>query len=130
TPHVDRCLRRIRDLGCESGLALNISTPLSAIDYLYDKLDMLLIMTINPGFGGQSFLPLAYPRIRAAREMLDRLAPATRIQVDGGVKRSNIAAIVAAGADTIVAGTEIFESEDFRQTISELRSNALSARRT
>lgn len=124
TPHVDRCLRRIRDLGCESGLALNISTPLSVLDYLYDKLDMLLIMTINPGFGGQSFLPLAYPRIRAAREMLNQTSPQTRIQVDGGVKRSNIAQIVASGADTIVAGTEIFASSDLSQTIAEFRQNA------
>ncbi len=127
TPHVDRCLSRIRELGCESGLALNISTPLSVLDHLYDKLDMLLVMTINPGFGGQSFLPLAYPRIRAAREKLDRVAPAVRIQVDGGVKRSNIAEVVAAGADTIVAGTEIFGSADFRQTIAQLRTNARGA---
>ena len=103
---------------------MNISTPLSVLDYLYDKLDMLLMMTINPGFGGQSFLPLAYPRIRAAREKLNQVAPITRIQVDGGVKRSNIAQIVASGADTIVAGTEIFDSADFGQTIAELRSNA------
>lgn len=129
TPHVDRCLRRIRDLGCESGLALNISTPLSVLDYLYDKIDMVLIMTINPGFGGQSFLPLAYPRIRAARQLLDGVAPTTRIQVDGGVKRSNIAEVVAAGADTIVAGTEIFGSTDYRQTITELKRNALDVRR-
>jgi hypothetical protein len=125
TPHVDRCLRRIRDLGCESGLALNVSTPLSVLDHLYDKLDMLLIMTINPGFGGQSFLPLAFPRIRAAREKLDQIAPAIRVQVDGGVKRSNVAQIVDAGADTIVVGTEIFGSADYSQTIAELRRNAL-----
>lgn len=124
TPHVDRCLHRIRELGCQSGLALNVSTPLSVLEYLHDKLDMVLIMTINPGFGGQSFLPLAYPRIRAARELLDRLAPQVRIQVDGGVKRSNIAQVVDCGADTIVAGTEIFGSSDYAGTVAELRRNA------
>lgn len=129
TPHVDRCLQRIRDLGCKTGLALNVSTPLSVLDYLHDKLDMVLIMTINPGFGGQSFLPLAYSRIRAARQQLDAIAPHIRIQVDGGVKRSNIAHVVAAGADTIVAGTEIFGSPDYRSTIETLRVNAQEARR-
>jgi len=124
TPHVDRCLRRIQELGCQSGLALNISTPLSVLEYLHDKIDMVLVMTINPGFGGQSFLPLAYPRLKAARALLDRLSPSTRIQVDGGVKRSNIAAVVEAGADTIVAGTEIFGSPDYARTIAELRANA------
>lgn len=127
TPHVDRCLQRIRDLGCHSGLALNVSTPLAVLEHLHDKLDMVLIMTINPGFGGQSFLPLAYPRIQAARALLDRLAPGIRIQVDGGVKRSNIAAVVAAGADTIVAGTEIFGSPDYQQTIAQLRAHAAQA---
>lgn len=126
TPHVDRCLRRIQELGCQSGLALNVSTPLSALEYLHDKINMVLVMTINPGFGGQSFLPLAYPRIRATRELLDRLAPGVRIQVDGGVKRSNIAQVVECGADTIVAGTEIFGSHDYAATIGELRRNARS----
>ena len=124
TPHVDRCLQRIQSLGCQSGLALNISTPLAVLDHLHDKLDMVLIMTINPGFGGQSFLPLAYPRIRAARQLLDAVSPGTRIQVDGGVKRSNIAQVVSCGADTIVAGTEIFGSSDYGSTITELRRNA------
>lgn len=127
TPHVDRCLSRIRQLGCKTGLALNISTPLSVIEYLHDKLDMVLIMTINPGFGGQSFLPLAYPRIQATRALLDRISPDTRIQVDGGVKRSNIAQVVACGADTIVAGTEIFGASDYAQVIRELRENSATA---
>ncbi len=130
TPHIDRCLRRIQDLGCQSGLALNVSTPLAVLDYLHDKVDMVLIMTINPGFGGQSFLPLAYSKIRAARKLLDSVSPATRIQVDGGVKRSNIAEVVECGADTIVAGTEIFGSLDYAQIITELRLAALKLEET
>lgn len=125
TPHVDRCLSRIQSLGCQSGLALNVSTPLAVLDYLHDKLDMVLIMTINPGFGGQSFLPLAYSRIQATRQLLDAVSPGTRIQVDGGVKRSNIAQVVRCGADTIVAGTEIFGAADYAARIAELRHNAL-----
>lgn len=127
TPHVDRCLRKIRELGCQSGLALNLSTPIEVLHYIYEVIDMVLIMSINPGFGGQKFLSLAYPKIEDTRRLLDKLAPEARIQVDGGITQSNVARVVAAGADTIVAGTAIFGAADYRMAIQDMRATALES---
>ena len=106
--HVDRSLQLIRDCGCKAGLVLNPATPLGDLEYVMDRLDMLLIMSVNPGFGGQSFIPSALDKLRAARRLIDNSGRAIRLQVDGGVKADNIAEIAAAGADTFVAGSAIF----------------------
>lgn len=122
TNHVHRALSRIRTLGCEVGLAINISTPLDAIEYVMDDIDMLLVMTINPGFGGQSLIPAALPKIEKARQLLDRGGYATRIQVDGGVKVANIRTIANAGADTFVVGSDFFSAPDYAVRCAEFRS--------
>ncbi len=106
--HVDRSLQLIRDCGCKSGLVFNPATPLSHLDYVLDKVDMVLIMSVNPGFGGQSFIPSALDKIRQVREMIDASGFDIRLEIDGGVKTENIAEIAAAGADTFVAGSGIF----------------------
>ncbi len=106
--HVDRSLQLIRDCGCKSGLVLNPATPLSCLDYVLDKVDMVLIMSVNPGFGGQSFIPAALDKLRAVRRMIDDAGLDIRLEIDGGVKADNIAEIAAAGADTFVAGSGIF----------------------
>src|SRR4051812_8504934 len=106
--HVDRTLGLIRDSGCQAGLVFNPATPLSYLDYVLDKLDLILIMSVNPGFGGQSFIPGALDELRDARKRIDASGRNIRLEVDGGVKVDNIAAIAAAGADTFVAGSAIF----------------------
>jgi ribulose-phosphate 3-epimerase len=106
--HVDRSLQLIRDQGCKSGLALNPATPLSFLDFVLDKVDMILIMSVNPGFGGQHFIPAAFDKIRQVRERIDISGLQIRLEVDGGIKAENIAAVAAAGADTFVAGSGIF----------------------
>jgi ribulose-phosphate 3-epimerase len=106
--HVDRSLQLIRDSGCKSGLVFNPATPLSHLDHVLDKVDMVLIMSVNPGFGGQSFIPAALDKIRAVRKMIDDSGFDIRLEIDGGVKADNIAEIAAAGADTFVAGSGIF----------------------
>ena len=106
--HVDRSLQLIRDNGCKSGLVLNPATPLSCLDHVLDKVDMVLIMSVNPGFGGQSFIPAALDKIRAVRKRIDDSGFDIRLEIDGGVKADNIAEIAAAGADTFVAGSGIF----------------------
>jgi ribulose-phosphate 3-epimerase len=106
--HVDRSLQLIRDSGCKSGLVFNPATPLTYLDYVLDKVDMVLIMSVNPGFGGQSFIPAALDKIRAVRKMIDDSGFDIRLEIDGGVKADNIADIAAAGADTFVAGSGIF----------------------
>ncbi len=106
--HVDRTLQLIRDNGCKSGLVFNPATPLSYLEYVMDKIDMVLLMSVNPGFGGQSFIPSALDKLRAARQMIDASGRDIRLEIDGGVKASNIAEIKAAGADTFVAGSAIF----------------------
>ncbi len=106
--HVDRSLQLIRDSGCKSGLVFNPATPLSHLDYVMDKVDMVLIMSVNPGFGGQSFIPAALDKIRQVRQMIDESGYDIRLEIDGGVKADNIAEIAAAGADTFVAGSGIF----------------------
>ncbi|MCW8950004.1 MAG: ribulose-phosphate 3-epimerase, partial [Sedimenticola sp.] len=106
--HVDRSLQLIRDHGCKSGLVFNPATPLSHLDYVLDKIDMILIMSVNPGFGGQSFIPTALDKLRACRKMIDESGLDIRLEIDGGVKVDNIREIAEAGADTFVAGSGIF----------------------
>jgi len=108
--HVDRTLQVIRDCGCKSGLVFNPATPLSYLEYVMDKIDMVLLMSVNPGFGGQSFIPSALDKLRAARKLIDASGRDIRLEIDGGVKASNIAEIKAAGADTFVAGSAIFSA--------------------
>jgi ribulose-phosphate 3-epimerase len=106
--HVDRSLQLIRDSGCKSGLVFNPATPLSYLDYVLDKVDMVLIMSVNPGFGGQSFIPAALDKVRRVRRMIDDSGIDIRLEIDGGVKAENIAEIAAAGVDTFVSGSGIF----------------------
>jgi ribulose-phosphate 3-epimerase len=119
--HVDRTIELIRDHGCKPGLVFNPATPLNWLDHVIDKLDMILIMSVNPGFGGQKFIPEALPKLRAARERINASGREIRLEIDGGVKVDNIASIAAAGADTFVAGSAIFGSKDYRKTIDEMR---------
>lgn len=110
--HVDRSLSLIRESGCRSGLVFNPATPLSYLDYVLDKVDMILLMSVNPGFGGQSFIPSTLDKLRQARQLIDESGLDIRLEVDGGVKVDNIAEIAAAGADTFVAGSGIFGHSD------------------
>jgi len=119
--HVDRSLQLINDLGCKAGLVFNPATPLDALEYVMEKIDMVLLMSVNPGFGGQKFIPSVIEKIRAARKLLDRSGQSIRLEVDGGVKVDNIAEIKSAGADTFVAGSAIFGAHDYASTISEMR---------
>jgi ribulose-phosphate 3-epimerase len=120
--HVDRSIHLIREQGCRAGLVLNPASPLDWLDYTLDSLDFVLLMSVNPGFGGQSFLPQVLPKIQAVRERINASGRAVRLEVDGGIKAANIAQVVAAGADTIVAGSAIFGSEDYAATLRELRA--------
>jgi ribulose-phosphate 3-epimerase len=119
--HIDRTLGLIRDSGCKSGLVFNPATPMSYLDYVLDKIDLILIMSVNPGFGGQSFIPAALEKLRHAREIIDRSGRAIRLEIDGGVKIDNIAEIASAGADTFVAGSAIFGQKDYAATIAAMR---------
>jgi ribulose-phosphate 3-epimerase len=127
--HVDRTIGLIREVGCKPGLVFNPATPLSYLDYVLDKLDMVLLMSVNPGFGGQSFIPSALPKLRQVREMIDRSGREIRLEVDGGVKVDNIEAIAAAGADTFVAGSAIFGAKDYRATVAAMKEKIANARR-
>ena len=120
--HIDRSLQLVRDSGCKSGLVFNPATPLDVLRHLMDKIDMVLIMSVNPGFGGQSFIPSALDKLRAARELIDASGREIRLEIDGGVKVDNIAEIAAAGADTFVAGSAIFGADDYRATIDAMRA--------
>ncbi len=120
--HIDRTLGLIRDSGCQAGLVFNPATPLHYLDHVLDKLDLVLIMSVNPGFGGQKFIPQALEKIRRVRELIDASGQAIRLEVDGGVKVDNIGDIAAAGADTFVAGSAIFAASDYRQVIAHMRS--------
>ncbi len=122
--HVDRTIGLIRELGCQPGLVLNPSTPLGQLHWTLEKLDMVLLMSVNPGFGGQSFIPHVLDKVRQVRAMIDASGREIRLQVDGGVKVDNIAEAAAAGADTFVAGSAIFGSEDYRDTIRQMKENA------
>jgi ribulose-phosphate 3-epimerase len=119
--HVDRTIGLIREHGCRPGLVLNPATPVNWLDHVLDKIDMVLLMSVNPGFGGQSFIPSALPKITKVREMIDRSGREIRLEVDGGVKVDNIGAVAAAGADTFVAGSAIFGAKDYRATIAAMR---------
>ncbi len=119
--HVDRSLQLIRQSGCKAGLAFNPATPLSYLRHVVDVLDMVLLMSVNPGFGGQSFIPGALDKLREARAIIDASGRDIRLEIDGGVKVDNIAEIAQAGADTFVAGSAIFGSEDYAATIAEMR---------
>jgi len=119
--HVDRTIGLIREHGCRPGLVLNPASPLHWLDHVLDKIDMVLLMSVNPGFGGQSFIPSVLPKITRVREMIDRSGREIRLEVDGGIKVDNIQAVAAAGADTFVAGSAIFGSKDYRATIAAMR---------
>ena len=121
TRHVDRSLQAIRDAGCKAGLVFNPATPLDCVPWVIDKLDMILVMSVNPGFGGQSFLPSALDKLAQARELIDNSGREIRLEIDGGVKVDNIAEIAAAGADTFVAGSAIFGADDYLGTIEAMR---------
>jgi ribulose-phosphate 3-epimerase len=122
--HVDRTIQLIHQNGCQAGLVLNPSTPLGQLHWTLDKLDLVLLMSVNPGFGGQSFIPHVLDKVRKVREMIDASGRDIRLEVDGGVKVDNIGEIAAAGADTFVAGSAIFGSADYRETISRMKANA------
>jgi ribulose-phosphate 3-epimerase len=119
--HVDRTIGLIREHGCRPGLVLNPASPLHWLDHVLDKIDMILLMSVNPGFGGQSFIPSVLPKITRVREMIDRSGREIRLEVDGGIKVDNIQAVAAAGADTFVAGSAIFGAKDYRATIAAMR---------
>jgi ribulose-phosphate 3-epimerase len=119
--HVDRSLQLIRDSGCKSGLVFNPATPLDVLEYVMDKVDMILLMSVNPGFGGQSFIPSALDKLKAARKLIDNSGQDVRLEIDGGVKVDNIREIAEAGADTFVAGSAIFNSDDYKATITSMR---------
>ena len=120
--HVDRSLQLIKQGGCKAGLVFNPATPLDVLKYVLDKVDMVLLMSVNPGFGGQSFIPGTLDKLREARELIDDSGLPIRLQVDGGVNVQNIKAIAEAGADTFVAGSAIFNAPDYAQVISAMRA--------
>lgn len=120
--HIDRSLQLIRDNGCKSGLVFNPSTPLDYLKYVMDKVDMILLMSVNPGFGGQSFIPETLNKLREARKIIDDSGRDIRLEIDGGVKIDNIREIAEAGADTFVAGSAIFNTDDYKSTIDAMRS--------
>ncbi len=124
TRHVDRTLALIRELGCKAGLVFNPATPLGWLDYVLDKVDIVLVMSVNPGFGGQAFIPSALEKLRRAREIIDRSGRSIRLEIDGGVKTENIGDIARAGADTFVAGSAIFGSGGYKKTITAMRDAA------
>ena len=127
--HVDRTIGLIREHGCRPGLVLNPASPLNWLDHVIEKIDMVLLMSVNPGFGGQSFIASALPKIARVRELIDRSGRDIRLEVDGGVKVDNVAAVAAAGADTFVAGSAIFGSKDYGSTIAAMRAEIARARR-
>lgn len=124
--HIDRSLQMIRDGGCKAGLVFNPGTPLHYMDFVMDKLDMVLLMSVNPGFGGQKFIPTTLQKLREARARITASGLPIRLEIDGGVGVNNIAEIAAAGADTFVAGSAIFNAPDYKQVITQMRS-ALSS---
>ena len=128
TEHVDRTLQLIREQGCKSGLVFNPATPLDWLDHVLDKVDLVLLMSVNPGFGGQQFIESVLPKITAVRTLIDRTGLNIRLEVDGGVKVANIGRIASAGADTFVAGSAIFGSRDYAATIAAMRREVASAR--
>jgi ribulose-phosphate 3-epimerase len=122
TQHVDRTIQLIRDSGCKPGLVFNPATPLNWLDYVIDKIDLVLLMSVNPGFGGQKFIPQALPKLAEARARIDAAKRDIRLEIDGGVKVDNAAEIARAGADTFVSGSAIFGSADYAGTIKAMRA--------
>jgi ribulose-phosphate 3-epimerase len=120
--HVDRTIALIKEHGCKAGLVLNPATPLSFLDHTLEKLDLVLLMSVNPGFGGQQFIPSVLPKIADARKRIDAIGKPIWLEVDGGIKADNIAQVARAGADTFVAGSAIFGSKDYAATIRDMRS--------
>ena len=120
--HIDRSLQLIKDNGCKAGLVLNPATPLHCLDFVMDKLDVILLMSVNPGFGGQSFIPTTLDKLRLVKERIKQSGYDIRLQVDGGVKANNIAEIAEAGADMFVAGSAIFSQSDYKVAIDEMRA--------
>jgi ribulose-phosphate 3-epimerase len=125
--HIDRSLQLVREKGCKCGLVLNPATPVDSIKQVLPQLDMLLLMSVNPGFGGQKFIPYTFDKLREARAMIDALGLSTRLEIDGGVTIDNIAEIARAGADTFVAGSAIFNQDDYKIVVDRMRAE-LAAR--
>ena len=119
--HVHRTIQLIKSHGCQAGLVLNPATPVDALEWVLEELDMVLLMSVNPGFGGQSFIPSALEKLRRVRKMIDATGKAIRLEIDGGVKADNIAEIAAAGADTFVAGSAIFNATDYADVIGRMK---------
>lgn len=126
--HIDRTLQLIHNEGCQAGLVFNPATPLHYLDYVMDKVDVILLMSVNPGFGGQSFIPATYEKIRQVRQRIDASGRQIRLEVDGGVKVDNIGEIARAGADMFVAGSAIFNQDDYAQVIRKMREELASVR--
>ena len=126
--HIDRSLQLIRDEGCKAGLVFNPATPLIYLDYVLDKVDMVLLMSVNPGFGGQRFIPRTLDKLRKARRLIDQSGYDIRLEIDGGVKVDNIREIAEAGADTFVAGSAIFDAEDYQAVIAAMRAELAKVR--
>lgn len=126
--HIDRTIQLIKDNGCKAGLVFNPGTPLHYLDYVLDKLDMILLMSVNPGFGGQSFIPSALDKLRQVRKIIDDSGFDIRLEIDGGVKTDNIREIKEAGADTFVAGSAIFGKPDYKKVIDEMRAELAKAK--
>ncbi|HHF3256934.1 TPA: ribulose-phosphate 3-epimerase [Vibrio alginolyticus] len=120
--HVDRTLQLIKEHGCQAGVVLNPATPLASLEFIMDKVDMILLMSVNPGFGGQSFIPHTLDKLRAVRKMIDESGRDIRLEIDGGVKVDNIREIAEAGADMFVAGSAIFGEPDYKQVIDQMRT--------
>ncbi|SBT16669.1 Ribulose-phosphate 3-epimerase [Marinomonas gallaica] len=126
--HIDRSLQMIREGGCKSGLVFNPATPLDDLKYVMDKVDMILLMSVNPGFGGQKFIPSTLDKLREARRLIDESGYDIRLEVDGGVSEKNIAEIAAAGADTFVAGSAIFNKPDYKAVIDQMRAELVGVK--
>ena len=127
--HIDRSLQLVRDLGCKAGLVINPGTGLDVAKWVMDKIDMLLLMSVNPGFGGQSFIESSLKKISMTRDIIDGSGHNIRLEVDGGVKINNIQKIAAAGADTFVAGSAIFNSDDYKKTITAMKAEIQAAKK-
>ena len=125
--HIDRTISLIKESGCKAGLVFNPATPLNHLDHVIDQLDMVLLMSVNPGFGGQSFIPETLEKLRVVRDLIDSRGLQTRLEIDGGVKTENIKEIASAGADTFVAGSAIFNTKDYKKTIDKMRSELSQA---
>ncbi len=127
TDHIDRSLQLVKDVGCKSGLVFNPATPLQFLRHVMDKIDIVLLMSVNPGYGGQSFIPTTLHKAREARRMIDESGLPIRLEIDGGVKPENIREIAEAGIDTFVAGSSIFKSGDYAKTIAAMRAELARA---